>query len=74
MAYYSEEFIEEIKSANDIVDVVSSYVNLKRHGTNFFGNCPFHREKTPSFSVAPEKQIYHCLFVKMDGLFVNALA
>jgi len=60
MAYYSEEIIEEVKSANDIVDVVSQYVNLKRQGTTFFGPCPFHREKTPSFAVTPDKQIYHC--------------
>ncbi len=67
MAYYSEEFIEEVKSSNDILDVVSSYVNLKRHGTNYFGNCPFHREKTPSFSVAPDKQIFHCFGCGQGG-------
>ena len=71
MAYYSEEFIEEVKSANDIVDVVSSYVNLKRKGTNYFGNCPFHREKTPSFSVAPDKQIYHCFGCGQGGNVIN---
>ena len=60
MAFYSDDIIEEVKSANDIVDVVSSYVNLRRRGTTFFGPCPFHREKTPSFAVNPEKQIYHC--------------
>lgn len=60
MAFYSEEIIEEVKAANDIVDVVSNYVQLKRNGSNYFGLCPFHREKTPSFSVAGEKQIYHC--------------
>lgn len=60
MAYYSDEIIEEVKSANDIVDVVSQYVRLKRQGTTYFGACPFHREKTPSFAVTPEKQIYHC--------------
>ena len=60
MAYYSDELIEEIKSANDIVDVVSQYVTLKRQGTTYFGPCPFHREKTPSFAVTPDKQIYHC--------------
>ena len=60
MAYYSDDIIEEVKSANDIVDVISSYVSLKRKGNNYFGLCPFHREKTPSFSVAAEKQIYHC--------------
>ncbi len=60
MAYYSQEFIEEVKNANDIVDVVSQYVTLKRQGTTYFGTCPFHREKTPSFAVASDKQIYHC--------------
>lgn len=60
MAYYSEEIIDEVKSANDIVDVVSQYVTLKRQGTTYFGPCPFHREKTPSFAVTPDKQIYHC--------------
>lgn len=60
MAYYSEEIIEEVKAANDIVDVVSNYVSLKRKGNNYFGLCPFHREKTPSFCVTAEKQIYHC--------------
>ena len=60
MAFYSDEIIEEVKSANDIVDVVAGYVSLKRNGNNYFGLCPFHREKTPSFAVASEKQIYHC--------------
>ena len=60
MAFYSDEIIEEVKSANNIVDVVSSYVNLKRKGNTYFGPCPFHREKTPSFAVTPDKQIYHC--------------
>lgn len=60
MAYYSDEIIEEVKSANDIVDVVSNYVTLTRKGNNYFGLCPFHREKTPSFSVTAEKQIFHC--------------
>lgn len=60
MAFYSDEIIEEVKSANDIVDVISQYVTLKRHGNTYFGLCPFHREKTSSFAVAPDKQIYHC--------------
>ncbi len=60
MAFYSDEIIEEVKSANDIVDVVSHYVTLKRQGNTFFGLCPFHREKTSSFAVAADKQIYHC--------------
>lgn len=60
MAFYSDEIIEEIKSANDIIDVISSYVTLKRKGNGFFGLCPFHKEKTGSFAVSPDKQIYHC--------------
>ena len=71
MAYYSDEIIEEIKSANDIVDVVSNYVSLKRKGSNYFGLCPFHREKTPSFCVAAEKQIYHCFGCGKGGNVIN---
>ncbi len=55
-----EQTINEIKQAVDIVDVISEYVHLKRQGRNYFGLCPFHGENTPSFSVSPEKQIYHC--------------
>lgn len=55
-----EEVIENIRRSVDIVDVVSEYVQLKKQGRNYFGLCPFHDEKSPSFSVAPEKQIYHC--------------
>ncbi len=58
--YFSDELLEEVKSSNDIVDVISEYVRLKRSGRNYFGLCPFHTEKTPSFSVSPEKQIYYC--------------
>lgn len=57
---YSDELLDEIRSRNDIVDVVSQYVSLKRKGRNFFGLCPFHNEKSPSFSVSPDKQIFHC--------------
>lgn len=57
---YSDELISEILSANDIVDVISSYVTLKRSGRGLVGLCPFHSEKTPSFSVSPDKQLYHC--------------
>ncbi len=60
MVRYSEELIEDIKNSNDIVDIISQYVILKRSGRNFFGLCPFHKEKTPSFSVSPDKQIFHC--------------
>ncbi|MCL6585366.1 MAG: DNA primase [Anoxybacillus sp.] len=55
-----EETIEEIRRAVDIVDVISEYVQLKKQGRNYFGLCPFHGEKTPSFSVSPDKQIFHC--------------
>ena len=55
-----EEVIERIKQENDIVDVVSESVKLKKAGRNYSGLCPFHHEKTPSFSVSPDKQIYKC--------------
>ncbi|WP_117169198.1 DNA primase [Paraliobacillus sediminis] len=55
-----EETIDEIKKANDIVDVIGEYVSLKKQGKNFFGLCPFHGESTPSFSVTQDKQIFHC--------------
>ncbi|MBR6253356.1 MAG: DNA primase [Clostridia bacterium] len=71
MAFFSDEFIDEVKSANDIVDVISGYVNLRRHGTTFFGNCPFHKEKTGSFAVQPEKQIFHCFGCGVGGNVVS---
>jgi len=55
MPYYSEELVEEVRSANDIVDVISGYVRLQKKGSTYFGLCPFHNEKTPSFSVSPGK-------------------
>lgn len=58
--YYSDDLIEEIRSKNDIVDVISSYVKLKKQGATYFGLCPFHNEKSPSFSVTPGKQMYYC--------------
>lgn len=60
MAYYSEELIEEVISQNDVVEVISEYVQLRKSGRNFMGLCPFHREKTPSFCVSLDKQIYKC--------------
>jgi len=58
--YLPEDFIEEVRVANEITDVLSEYLTLKPKGKNYFGLCPFHNEKTPSFSVDPEKQLYHC--------------
>lgn len=60
MAYYSDELIEEVRSRNDVVDVISGYVRLQKKGSTYFGLCPFHNEKTPSFSVSPGKQMYYC--------------
>ena len=54
------EFIDDLRSRFDIVSVISQYVQLKKRGRNYFGLCPFHDEKTPSFSVSQEKQIFHC--------------
>ncbi len=67
MARYSDELIDEVRNSNDIVDVISQYVNLKKSGRNFFGLCPFHNEKSPSFSVSPEKQIFHCFGCGVGG-------
>ncbi|MCI8669137.1 MAG: DNA primase [Lachnospiraceae bacterium] len=58
--YYSDDLIEEIRSRNDIIEVISGYVKLKRQGATYFGLCPFHNEKSPSFSVTPGKQMYYC--------------
>lgn len=58
--YYSDEIIEEVRSRNDIVDVISSYVKLQKKGSSHFGLCPFHNEKSPSFSVSQGKQMYYC--------------
>ena len=57
---YSDDIIEEVRMKNDIVDVVSQYVKLNKRGSTYFGLCPFHNEKTPSFSVTPAKQMYYC--------------
>ena len=58
--YYPDEVIEEVRMKNDIVDVISGYVKLQKKGSNYFGLCPFHNEKSPSFSVSPGKQMYYC--------------
>ncbi len=67
MVSYTDEIKEEIRSANDIVDVISQYVTLKRSGRNFFGLCPFHKEKSPSFSVSPDRQYFHCFGCNKGG-------
>ena len=65
--FYSDELIEEIRSRNDIVDVISSYVKLTKKGSTYFGLCPFHNEKSPSFSVTPSKQMYYCFGCGQGG-------
>ncbi len=65
--YYSDEVIEEVRSRNDIVDVIGSYVNLKKKGNSYSACCPFHHEKTPSFHVSREKQMYHCFGCGVGG-------
>lgn len=71
MAYYSEDLIEEVISQNDIVEVISEYVNLKKSGRNFMGLCPFHREKTPSFCVSMDKQIFKCFGCSEGGNVIS---
>ncbi len=71
MPRYSDEIIEEIRSANDIVDVIGSAVKLKRSGANYFGLCPFHSEKTGSFCVSPLRQTYHCFGCDAGGNVIS---
>lgn len=65
--YFSEELISEIIEKNDIVDVISQYMNLKKSGRNYVGLCPFHSEKTPSFNVSPDKQLFYCFGCGVGG-------
>lgn len=65
--YYTDDQIEEVRSRNDIVSVIGSYIRLQRKGSNYMGLCPFHNEKTPSFSVSPAKQMYHCFGCGVGG-------
>ena len=74
MARYSEEILNEVRQANDIVDVISQYVHLKRSGRNYFGLCPFHSEKSPSFSVSPDKQIFHCFGCGVGGNVITFIS
>ena len=68
---YSDDIIEEVRSRNDIVDVISQYVKLTKKGSSYFGLCPFHNEKTPSFSVTPGKQMYYCFGCGAGGNVFN---
>ena len=65
--YYSNDIIDEVRSRNDIVDVVSSYMKIQKKGANYMGLCPFHAEKSPSFSVSPGKQLFHCFGCGVGG-------
>ena len=71
--YYPEELIEEVRTKNDIVDVISGYVRIQKKGSNYFGLCPFHNEKSPSFSVSPSKQIYYCFGCGAGGNVITFL-
>jgi len=71
---YSDEILDEVKSSNDIVDVISQYIGLKRSGRNYFGLCPFHNEKSPSFSVSPDKQIFHCFGCGVGGNVISFIS
>jgi len=70
-AFFSDEIVSEILQANDIVDIVSGYVKLKRTGSSLMGCCPFHREKTPSFHVSADKQLYHCFGCGAGGSVIQ---
>ena len=69
--YFSEEYIRELTDKNDILDYISQSVHLKRSGSTFKGLCPFHREKTPSFSVSPDKQLFYCFGCGKGGTVIN---
>lgn len=65
--FYSQDVLEDVRTGNDIVDVAGLYTKLKQKGSYYFGLCPFHKESTPSFSVSPDKQIYHCFGCGASG-------
>src|SRR5438552_16005883 len=65
--FYSDDTRERIRAASDIVEVIGSYLPLKRAGANFVALCPFHKEKSPSFNVNPQKQIFHCFGCHKGG-------
>ena len=71
--FYPEEIVEEVRTRTDIVDIVSGYVKLQKKGSNYFGLCPFHNEKSPSFSVSPGKQMYYCFGCGAGGNAITFL-
>ena len=71
--FYPEDIVEEVRTKNDIVDIVSGYVKLQKKGSNYFGLCPFHIEKSPSFSVSPSKQMYYCFGCGAGGNAITFL-
>ena len=71
--YYPDELVEEIREKNDVVSVIGEYVKLTRKGGSYFGLCPFHNEKTPSFSVSPQKGIFHCFGCGEGGNVIHFL-
>ena len=71
--YFDDRFIEEVKNANDIVEIISKYVDLKRAGDSYKGLCPFHNEKTPSFMVSENKQIFKCFGCGEGGNVITFL-
>lgn len=71
--FYPEDIVEEVRTKNDIVDIVSGYVKLQKKGSNYFGLCPFHNEKSPSFSVSPSKQMYYCFGCGAGGNAITFL-
>ena len=70
---YSDEVIEEVRARNDVVDVIGGYIHLQKKGSNYFGLCPFHNEKSPSFSVSPGKQMYYCFGCGAGGNVITFL-
>ena len=71
--YYSDEVISEVCAANDIVDVIGQYITLKKSGSEYKGVCPFHADRSPSFYVSPQKQLYHCFGCGESGTVITFL-
>ena len=69
--FYPDNFIEDVRSSNDIVEVISEHVKLEKRGNRYFGLCPFHREKTPSFSVTASRQFFYCYGCQKGGTVIH---